>query len=252
MPTRGLLTWPDGLGWLILSGGETDASSPLRAQALARAPGGGALYISLADDEGEALQEDLEDLGAPAGYILDLGEEREELLKQMNEVAIIVVEGGESLDRVYDTLAGVPLEGLRKAYEQGAVILLEGMAVNLLGKWAMTDEGEILDGIEWVTNAFLEPGVSTVEDSPAIQAILNEHDEAVGVAIGLGSALALGGSGALEAWGDEQVVVALGRAYQNTSPSHEQAVSSDEAYNQADDDDLSDEDDDHLDDEYNL
>jgi hypothetical protein len=217
MPTRGLLTWPDGLGWLILSGGESDTSSPLRAQALARAASGGALYISLADDEGEALQEDLEDLGAPAGYILDLSEEPEELLKQMNEVAIIVVEGGESLDAAYDALAGVPLEGLRKAYEQGTVIVLEGMAVNLLGKWAMTDEGEILDGIDWVTNAFLEPGVSTVEDSPAIQAILNEHDEAVGVAIGLGSALALGGSGALEAWGEEQVVVALGRGYQNRS-----------------------------------
>ena len=227
MPTRGLLTWPDGLGWLILSGGETDASSPLRAQALARSPSGGALYISLAADEGEALQEDLEDLGAPAGYILDLTEEPESLLKHMDEVAIIVVEGGDSLDEVYDALSGAPLEGLRKAYEQGTVVLLEGMAVNLLGKWAMTDEGEVLDGIEWVTNAFLEPGVSTVEDSPAIQAILNEHNEAVGVAIGLGSALALGGAGALEAWGDEEVVVALGRAYQNRL-SQEQNTTADE------------------------
>lgn len=215
MPKRGLLTWLDGLGWLVLSGGESDAGSAIRAQALSRAPSGGALYISLAGDEGEALQEDLEDLGAPAGYILDLKDDRESLMKQMNEVALVVVEGGESLDDVYDALSGVLLEGLRKAYEQGAVILLEGMAVNLLGKWAMTDEGEVLDGIDWVSNTFLEPGVSSIEDSPALQAILNEHDEAVGVAIGSGSALALGGGGELEAWGNEQVVVALGRAYHN-------------------------------------
>ena len=227
MPTRGLLTWLDGLGWLVLSGGEADASSPIRAQALARAASGGALYISLAADEGEALQEDLEDLGAPAGYVLDLTEDRESLLKQISEVTLIVVEGGDSLDAVYDALSGAPLEGLRTAYEQGTVILLEGMAVNLLGKWAMTDEGEVLDGIEWVTKAFLEPGVTTVEDSPAIQAVLNEHDEAVGVAIGLGSALALGGMGDLEAWGDEEVVVALGRAYQNRL-AHEQDEESDE------------------------
>jgi len=227
MPTRGLLTWLDGLGWLVLSGGEADTSSPIRAQALARAASGGALYISLAADEGEALQEDLEDLGAPAGYVLDLTEDRESLLKQISEVTLIVVEGGDSLDEVYDALSGAPLEGLRTAYEQGTVILLEGMAVNLLGKWAMTDEGEVLDGIEWVTKAFLEPGVTTVEDSPAIQAVLNEHDEAVGVAIGLGSALALGGMGDLEAWGDEEVVVALGRAYQNRLE-HEQDEESDE------------------------
>ena len=227
MPTRGLLTWLDGLGWLVLSGGEADASSPIRAQALARAASGGALYISLAADEGEALQEDLEDLGAPAGYVLDLTEDRESLLKQISEVTLIVVEGGDSLDAVYDALSGAPLEGLRTAYEQGTVILLEGMAVNLLGKWAMTDEGEVLDGVEWVTKAFLEPGVTTVEDSPAIQAVLNEHDEAVGVAIGLGSALALGGMGDLEAWGDEEVVVALGRAYQNRL-AHEQDEESDE------------------------
>lgn len=249
MPTRGLLTWLDGRGWLVLSGGESDASSEIRAQALSRAPSGGAIYISLAGDEGESLQEDLEDLGAPAGYVLDLSEDRESLLKQMSEVGIIVVEGGESLDDVYDTLAGVPLEGLRKAYEEGAIILLEGMAVNLLGKWAMTDEGEILEGVDWVTNAFLEPGVSSIEDSPAIQTILNEREEAVGVAIGLGSALALGGSGELEAWGEEQVVVALGRGYQNQA---DQNVATPSDQDSLADDIASDEDNDDLDDEYNL
>lgn len=214
MPTRGLLTWPEGLGWLILSGGDTDGS-PLRAQALARASAGGALYISLAADEGEALQEDFDDLGAPAGYVLDLNDDPETLLKQMHEAAIIVVEGGDSLDDAYEALSGTPLEGLRDAYARGSVLLFEGMAVNLLGKWAMTDEGEVLDGIEWIPNTFIEPGVSTIEDSPAIQAILLEEDSALGVAIGQGSALALGGAGQLEAWGEEDVVVAMGRAYQN-------------------------------------
>jgi len=214
VPTRGFLNWLDGLGWLVLSGGEADVSSPIRAKALARAASGGALYISLAADEGEALQEDLEDLGAPAGFVLDLKEEPDVLLKQMSEVTLIVVEGGDSLDEVYEALSGAPLEGLRTAYEEGTVILLEGMAVNLLGKWAMTDEGSVLDGIEWVTNAFLEPGVGNIGDSPALQAILSEQDQAVGVAIGLGSALALGGGGDLEAWGEEEVVVALGRGYQ--------------------------------------
>jgi hypothetical protein len=215
MPSRGLLNWQEGSGWLVFSGGDT-AGSPLRAQVLTRAMADGpVIYLSLADDEGEALQEDLEDLGATVGYILNLeDEEPESILKELQQASLIVIEAGDSVNRLYRLLRGAAIEGLQAAYERGAGILVEGLAVNLFGKWVMSDSGEILDGLDWLQNAFIEPGVTGADESRAVQAVFAEFPEAIAVEIGEGSALYLSASGEIETWGNNQVTISLGSRYQ--------------------------------------
>jgi hypothetical protein len=214
MPKRGLLEWIAGAGWLIFSGGEADGS-PLRAQALTRvAADGQVIYISLAADEGEALQEDLEDLGASAGYILDVRHESAaDSLEQLTSACLVVIESGENVNALYAALQGAPLQGIQAAYERGAVILIEGLAANLFGKWVLSDEGEVLEGLDWIKSAFLEPGVTAAGGSRAVQAILRDHPQAIAVEIGDGSALVFGGAGEIEIWGAQQVTISLGSAY---------------------------------------
>ncbi len=218
MPARGLFQWLDGSGWLVFSGGDV-AGSPLRAQALARAGAdGGAIYISLAEDEGESLQEDMEDLGAPAGYVLDIPAEKPDaILKQITEASIIVIEVGENINPLYELLKGTALNGLIAAYERGAIILIEGLAINLFGGWMMTDSGEILEGLAWLKNVFLEAGVTGADESRAVQDVLAELPDCIAIAIGVGSALALGATGDIEIWGEKQVTISLGSSYTEKS-----------------------------------
>lgn len=223
MPKRGLFQWLDGEGWLVFSGGDS-TGSPLRAQALARAGSdGGAIYISLAADNGEALQDDMEDLGAPAGYVLDIpAQPADAIIKQIAEASIIVIELGENLNPLYELLKGAPLSGLQAAYERGAIILIEGLAMNLFGSWMMTDSGEILDGWGWIKKAFLEAGVTGAHESRAVQDVLAELPDCIAIEIGVGSALALGAAGDIEIWGEKQVTISLGKSYtQKSEPTSE-------------------------------
>lgn len=209
------LQYVSGRGWLILSGGHT-AGSPIRAQALSRARAYGiTAYLSSADDAGDALLDDMEDLGARSGYFIDPDyDEQETILEDMETASLIVIEAGSSIDSLYRLLNGVALEGIKRAYERGAVILIEGLGVNLFGKWVLTDQGDIKDGFNWVNNAFIEPQSSGVDDSRAVRAVLNEIADAVAINIEAGSAIALGPEGSVEVWGEEKrVTVSLGRKY---------------------------------------
>lgn len=209
------LTWLKGAGWLVFSGGNT-AGSPVRAHALARAGAdGGVVYISLAADGGDALLDDMEDLGAPTGYIVDIeNEPAEEIIEQIKDASVIALEIDESLDALYRAFQQSPAaSAIQQAYERGAVVLIEGLAVNLFGKWVISDAGQLLPGLEWVTGAFIEPGVSGVDESRAVQLILGSEAEAIAIEINTGSALVLGPQGRVELWGEEDVTISLGSAY---------------------------------------
>lgn len=209
------LRYISGRGWLIFSGGHTD-SSPIRGQAIARARSYGiTAYISSADDGGDALLDDMEDLGARSGYFIDLEyDEPEDIINEMETASLIAVEIGSSLDALYKILRGPAIEGIKRAYERGAVVLIEGLASNLFGRWVVTDEGRIAKGLNWVQDAFIEPQSTGAEDSRAVQAVLDEFADAVAINIASGSALALGPEGAVEVWGEEQnVTISLGRAF---------------------------------------
>ncbi|MGB1287588.1 MAG: hypothetical protein ACPG7F_13695 [Aggregatilineales bacterium] len=210
------LRWQKGAGWLVFSGGHS-AGSPLRAQALARAKAaGGVAYISLLPDGGDALLDDMEDLGAPAGYIVDIVyEDAESIMEQLEFVAVLVIEIGESIDALYQAFQNsVAAKAIQQAYENGAVVLIEGLAGNLFGKWVISDSGRVIAGLNWVENAFIEPGVSQADESRAVQAILASEPDAISIEINTGSALVLG-AGQLEIWGEKEVTISLGSAYSN-------------------------------------
>lgn len=211
---EGTLTFLSGNGWLVFSGGNS-AGSPIRSQVLARAKGyGTTAYISLADDGGDALMDDMEDLGARTGYFVDLDYDAPETLdEQLQAATTIIIEVGSSLDALHEKLNGAALNAIKAAYERGAIVLIEGLAINLFGRWLISDDGAMLDGLDWVQNAFLEAESRGIEDSRAVQLVLSEHPEAIAINIAAGSALAMG-VGGIEVWGeDKEVTISLGRGY---------------------------------------
>jgi hypothetical protein len=214
MAKETILNWQAGYGWLVFSGG-WNYDSDLHAEVLARANSDGAIaYISFADDGGDALLNDMEELGAPTGFMIDVRHETEvSVIKQLEDIAIIVIESGDSIDEMYNTLTTVIVQGILEAYQAGALILVEGLAINLFGRWVVSDGGEILDGLNWVENTFLEPNVTSAEDSHAVQDILTEYGDAIAIEIGSGSALALGINGQIEILGERQVTISLGKQY---------------------------------------
>jgi hypothetical protein len=209
-----LLHWIEGSGWLVFSGGASEGSD-VRSEALARAPSDGvAVYLSLADDRGDALMDDMEDLGAPTGYLVDLHHDDPAfVIRQLEEASIVVLEVGTSLDQLLTALRDPLVAALKAAFERGVVLLIEGLAINAFGRWMMSDSGEVLDGLNWVHDVFLEPSVVSASESRAVKDVLLAYPQAIAVEIGAGSALAVGADGRLEVWGERQVTISLGRYY---------------------------------------
>ena len=210
-----VLKYLSGRGWLVFSGGNT-SGSPIRAQALTRAKAYGATaYISQADDGGDALMDDLEDLGARSGYFVDLEyDSAEDIAEELETASFIAIEVGSSVDSLYHALNEKAVAGLLEAYQRGAVILVEGLATNLFGRWVLSDSGDLLDGLDWVKDTFIEPESSGVEDSRAVQMVMTRIPDAIAVNIAAGSALVLGPDGIVEVWGEEQnVTISLGRGF---------------------------------------
>lgn len=218
--TQQILTWESGAGWLVFSGGASEGS-PIRAQALTRAAmDGDMVCISFADDGGESLFDDMEDLGAPSGYILDIeNTDPQTLTEELYQASLIVIEVGTHLDAFYQAVQGVTLQALRTAYQRGAVVLIEGLATNVFGRWVVSDEGRILAGAQWVHNAFIEPDSDGVQTSRAVQAIMANNPDAIAINISVGSAIALGSHGRIELWGEKKVTLSIGKQYADPTDS---------------------------------
>jgi hypothetical protein len=207
-----VLSWPDGQGWLVLSGGP-HALGDVRALALSRVSllDGEVVYVGLHADSGEELIDDLTDLGAPTGYLVNvLTEDDETIQTSLSGATLIVIPGETDAPTLRSALMGAALEGMRTALEHGAVILAEGPAAAIFGRLIALETGELLDGFDWLQQALVLPGVSSLADSEqALEALATQAVE-VAVGIGVGSALALGPGGQVETWGERAVTVVLG------------------------------------------
>ncbi|MBC6935055.1 MAG: hypothetical protein DWB42_04380 [Chloroflexi bacterium] len=219
MASSNVLRWLDGRGWLVLSGGGGQTGA-VRAQALGRAAAdGGVAYVSLGNHDGwsERALADMDGLGAPPGYIVDaLTEDDRTLTALLAEAGIVVIEDGPDAAVLRSGLIGAAAAGIQTAFENGAVILAEGLSAMVFGAWVAKSAGELLPGLAWLENALVLPGVTSAAQSELAQNVLREHPAAIAVGVGVGSALALGPDGEVEAWGQRQVTVALGSDY--TSP----------------------------------
>lgn len=203
-------TWLDSNGWLILSG-PPDALSEIRAQALSRYDGAGALaYISLAPDLGDALMDDMAELGAPAGYLVDLEDpDNNEIYQRLSAAGMIIVDAYRHPDRLRNLMSHTVASALKSALEHGALILFEGAAACLAGQHRLTAAGDPAAGLNFVGNALVE----TIADNDAESTLTrNIHRQLPDISIlGLarGSALALGPARQLETWGDADVTITL-------------------------------------------
>jgi hypothetical protein len=213
MASNAVFRWLDGRGWLVLAGDAAD-SDEIRSQALAISAADGAVAVLLtqsSDALAENLLNDIEGLGAPAGYLVDLlTEDDDSIRNQLAEAGMIVV-GLESDPLVLRSgLFGAAIEGIRIAFEHGAVVLAEGAAAMVFGAWVLAADGAVQEGLGWLESALILPGTAQVSESAAARQVLAARSAAIAVGIGAGSALALGPDGEIETWGLSEVSVALG------------------------------------------
>jgi len=212
MPQANVIRWRDGAGWLVLSGGgdfEGTEAGEIEAEALARVPAGDPVAFIWAASDIEVADRHLtalEDLGAPTGYLIDvLTEDDATLRDQLSVAGMVVIEDGPNVSELRSGLLGAALEGISAAYERGAVILGIGQGAAFLGSVY-----ENQPGLEWVESAVIVPHYDAENESAQLRDLLTAHPENYGLGIGTGSALALGPSGEVIAWGRQQVTVALG------------------------------------------
>jgi len=212
MARNAVLRWIDGRGWLVLSATNNDE---IRALALARASAdGGVAYVSMGGAAAERALADMEDLGASAGYLVDVLTEDDDTIRQkLAEAGVIVMPDGLTVSEARDALMGAAISGIHDAFTNGAIVLAEGGSAAVFGAWVMLESSQITSGLDWLGSALVMSDVTSVSESDEAKTVLNSQPAAIAVGIGAGSALALGPDGEVETWGNKQVTIALGRDY---------------------------------------
>lgn len=205
-----VLRWLDGEGWLVFSGGN-DALSTIRSAALARMEAeGDVVYLGVDDSAADELIDDMGELGAPAGYLVNvLTEDDDTIRSYLGDAGLIVVPDALPPAEWKSVLSGAAIAGIQHAYEHGAVVLIEGAAASVFGQlFVVVNQGT--EGFDWLNGAFLVTGVSSISEAPLAREILAAEAASIAVGIGVGSGLAVGPHGQVETWGNRQVTIALG------------------------------------------
>ena len=209
MTAYSVFRWLDGSGWLILAGSGLEE---VRAYALSRAAADGAVAV-MAENPGiaDAVLADLEDLGAPAGYIVDaVTEPDDDIQAKVGEAGFIVVHADTDPDSVRSLIAGAAVQAMESAFQNGAVVLVEGTAAQTLGAWILSD-GTVPDGFGWLAGAVIELGPPPVGGEAL--AVLEHHPDGLAMVLAEDAALAFGPDGQVELWGSRRVAVTLGAAW---------------------------------------
>ena len=218
MPQTTVFRWLDGRGWLVFSGRIHDDDGDvgdIRSLVLARASAdGGVACVSLSGDPNRAenLLHDLEDVGAPSGYLIDVfSEDDETIQKQLSQAGVVVIDSATDAESARSALIGAPIDGIQEAYANGAMVLVEGYSMAAFGAWLVKNNGSLANGSEWLEGASLFTSASNI--AAQAQSIFELEPGAVAVGINHGSALALGPDGEVQIWGRGQVGVAMGTNY---------------------------------------
>ncbi|MCY4070302.1 MAG: hypothetical protein OXG60_03310 [Chloroflexi bacterium] len=205
------IRWLESYGWLVLSG-SADPHSEIRALALSRCNASGAVaYISLADDFGDALMDDLAELGAPSGYLVDLeDEDNNEIHERLSGAGMIVIEGGDDIHRLKRLMTQTVVHAIKGALQDGALVLFEGLAATLAGSYYLDPSGEVASALKIVEDVYVAVDVNSFLETEPAQLVFQKRPDAVGVAIDRGSALVLGPDQHIETWGGKQITFSLG------------------------------------------
>ena len=212
MTRNAALNWLDGRGWLVLTG-NAPASESIRARTLGIAAADGAVAVVAVHGEDAAAEQllvDMEDLGAHAGYLVDvLAEDDLAVHEKLAEASVVIISAQDQATNVRSVIVGAAIEGIQTAFENGAVVLVEGPGAMAFGEWVVAEDG-IIAGLEWLRGTLVVPGAERVADVEIVQAVLAARRSGVAIGIGVESALALGPDGQVELWGRQQVTIALG------------------------------------------
>lgn len=211
MANNHILQWPHGRGWIILSGGHV-SGSPLRTQVLQRVNREGpVVYLGQGNPSDETL-DDLEDLGAPTGFHVDLvAEDDESIIEQVKGASLVVIDETHSAESMKHNLAGAAIEGILEAYRLGAVLFFEGQNASVIGSVFVNEDGILIDGLDWLTNTLVMVGAELQNQPVTAQSVLQVRRELSALEIAFGSALALGPFNQVETWGNAQVKITLGQ-----------------------------------------
>lgn len=203
-------SWLDSIGWLILSG-PPDALSEIRAQALSRYDGSGAIaYISLAGDFGDALMDDMAELGAPAGYLVDLeAGDNNEIYERLAAAGMIVIEAPQDSALLERLMTQTARSALKSALERGALILLEGRAAAIAGEHWLNDCGHLIAGLNYVQNTLIVASPESAKHGELNRHIHRDLPDVSIIGLARGAALALGPARRIETWGDGEVTISL-------------------------------------------
>lgn len=209
--------WLESNGWLVLSG-SVDELSEIRAQSLSRLNDGGAVaYISLVGDMGDALMDDMMDLGAPTGYWVDLEDsDNNAIYERLTSASMIVIEAGDDIDKLQHLMTQTVMRAIKEALSLGALILFEGIASTLAGELIIQGNGQVGKGLQFVSNCHIMSDTSSILEATNAEIIYTEYPETVFIAIQRGSALVLGPQQYIETWGDKRITISLGSESQNS------------------------------------
>ncbi|MFN8529439.1 MAG: hypothetical protein U0670_12575 [Anaerolineae bacterium] len=218
MPEANVFRWIEGRGWIVLSGRLSDVhgdAGDIRSLVLARsAADGGVACVSLSGDPqgAEKLLEDLESLGAPAGFIVDVfSEDDNTIQKRLADAGVIVIDSAPDAESARSALLGAPIDGIQEAFVNGAIVLLEGNSLSPFGSWLIKNDGSVVGGAKWLDSAVILP--SATQLAMQVREVFELEPAAYALGIADGSALALGPDGEVQVWGRGQVAVALGSTY---------------------------------------
>lgn len=190
--------------------------SEIRGMALTRSAADGGVACVAIDGvaEADALLEDLEDLGAPSGFIVDLQSEDDDTIRdRLASAGMVVVTAGVGPKDVRSALVGAALEGIGVAYAQGAVVLLEAGAACACGDYLYDDGAQ---GLGWLEHALLLPDARLEGVEACAREVLAAAPDAYALMIGANSAVVFGGDGQVETWGEKRITLMLGAHYRGT------------------------------------
>ena len=206
-------SWFDSHGWLVLSG-YPDVTSEIRANALSRYDGAGAIaYLSLSDDLGDALMDDMAELGAPTGFLVDLRvADNNEIYERLGAASMIVAETARP-DQLHLMTTQTVRSALRAALADGALVLFEGLAASVAGARRLNAHGDLVDALGLVEQVLITPSAAG-ESAP----IVHDRQPHLSVlSLAPGSALALGPARQIEAWGAGDLTITLGDITRQTA-----------------------------------
>ena len=66
-------------------------------------------------------------------------------------------------------LVGAAMDGIKTAYQNGAVILVEGQSSMVFGAWVVLHTHGLKDGFEWLPSALIGPGVNSAASPMPMQ-----------------------------------------------------------------------------------